>query len=591
MKKINLVMAVLGTVALVSCVKEEFENNDGLSAVSENSIVFKVRGGASTRAGDGEAVTRGVTIPLGKGADGNSFYLEETVANLDAAKPIITRGTPAYTENIGVLYANNMGVYGFSQDVTFETMDDQQLSDGGWRFHHKYGGDPWPEGDETTVDFYLRMPATQTGVTSGYTYGKTTSGAGKITFDYTSPDTATGMQDIVFGYSAISKKMHRTTLPTGVPVLFNHALTGVKFAIGNDTTDIRLNKVAITKIVFSGLYDKGTCTITPASENNGTDNPDIYSSATAAVWGDLQFVSDSLFSGTYTDTVSFAANGTFGDYGKYPDSFAAAGNVRNLGDASASQTFWLIPQDMTNDVKLTIYYSYGEVDNHWTINLGEALSGITWKAGQLRTYTIKIDDVNLMIEDDVDIQGGEDDGFEGSVKSNVTITNTGNTKAFIRAALVGQWLDHNNDPVFGFTDKVNRLYLVESWYEDQFVNEDHEHGVFTGLPGYKESESKRNGYLHNDWQLCTDGYYYYTKVVEPSDTTTALFKTYKVGTIPNSEIAGAQIDNKSMHFTLEIATQAISAISTVTGTPYEDEEWADAWENALGEKPQNKTRQ
>ena len=104
MKKIYyFAMAVLGTVVMVSCIKEIEDNNNPLTPLGKNTVAFTVSSGIETRAGDvEEAVTRGVTIPLGKVDDGPSLCLEETVIEMDAVAPI-TRGTPAYTENAGVL--------------------------------------------------------------------------------------------------------------------------------------------------------------------------------------------------------------------------------------------------------------------------------------------------------------------------------------------------------------------------------------------------------------------------------------------------------------------------------------------------------
>ena len=176
----------------------------------------------------------------------------------------------------------------------------------------------------------------------------------------------------------------------------------------------------------------------------------------------------------------------------------------------------------------------------------------------------------------------------------MTITNTGNTRAFIRAALVGQWLDYQNDPVFGFTDKVNNLYKVASWYEDQFVTLEgaekpaRKQGEFVGLAGYDMANP------NNGWQLCEDGYYYYMLAVEPGAITTALFTSYEIGLIPNSEIAGQELDNASMHFELEIATQAIKANSLDGTVPQvgsgqaKTDDWAGAWAKALGSAPVKK---
>ena len=451
MKKIYyFAMAVLGTVAMVSCVKDVEDNNSPISQLGKNTITFSVNSGATTRSGgESDAVTRGVTIPLGGVEGGPSFCLEETVTDLYAAAPI-TRGTPAYTENAGVLYANNMAVYsgdGTFGDATFENMDDSQIAGGGWRYFHTYAADPWPASGD--AHFYLRMPANMTGVTFGEDAYTT---AGAITFTYTSPATAAAQQDILFAYTEMDKDTYKTNhFTNGMPVLFNHALTGVKFAIGNDKSEIDYSeertKIAITEISFKGLKDHGTCTITPAASGTKV-------SAGAAAWNATTTL-DSLSSGTYADTVFFKKGGSFGDNGgDYPDSFAAAGNAQNLNDAAGTQTFWLIPQVISADVQLTIKYTFAGTENYWVIDLGSILEGVNWQAGQLRTYTIKVNEVNVKIADTVTATYKENQPlttlsgepilkpngdpylytYYGGTKDEVTITNTGNTDVYIRAA-------------------------------------------------------------------------------------------------------------------------------------------------------------
>ena len=598
MKKIYLIaFTVLATLALGSCVQEIQDDNTSNVALAENGIAFVMNGGPATRADEGTAVvSQGVTIPLGKTENGTSLYLEETVTNLDAVAPV-TRGTPAYTENLGVLYANQLGVHadqGNFGELAFNS--DSEIKNGYWRYSHVYDSDPWPANENTPVKFYLRMPADINGFTvtngeSTATYAPDYDGE-SISITYYSPKTAADMQDILFGYKKMSKSEYKgLQAEGGAKVTLYHALTGIKFRIGNTAEDFAKNTISIDEISFVGLKDYGTCVITPSAG----------SSASAAVWSDLGVTEGAVFSsGEYGTPVEYSKDGgSFGDgVGSYPNSFANANDYdKNLNDAAATQTFWLIPQVMTADIRLKITYTFDGNQTTGYLNFGKILaesreSGVEWKAGELRTYTIRVEDVNVQIDDVVEIDGSEDDGFKGSTKSQVVIKNTGNTKAFIRAAIVGQWLDYQNNPVFGFTDKVNNLYIVESWYEDQFVNEDHEHGFFVGLPGYLEKSgtgetatSTRNPNPNNGWQLCTDGYYYYLTAVDPGAATGgSLFTSYEVGTIPNTEIAGAQIDHKEMHFELEIATQAISALQS-NGEPYT---WADAWANALGSAPVKK---
>ncbi len=602
MRKIYLIaFTVLATLALGSCVREIQDDNSSLTPVGDNGIAFVMKGGVATRAGEVASVSKGVSIPLGVTEDGTSLYLEETVTQLDAAP--ITRGTPAYTENLGVLYANQLRVKAeggsFGEEV-FETTGQPEEGNPAWRYVHTYAADPWPESETTPVSFYLQMPATINGFTT--TAGGTTVTATPvcsdetIVFDYVSPATAAQMQDILFGYLSINNRDYKKTLPNGAPVTVYHALTGVKFAIGNTTADIADNKITIDTISFVGLKDAGTCTI--ALPSSGTPT-----SANVASWEiDDEIVNSSLTSGKYSDTVTFKASGSFGpNGGNYAESFASAGNVRNLGDVTATQTFWLIPQAMTDNVKLRIAYTFAGKQSVGFLEIGKALAGITWKPGELRTYTIRVEDVNLKIEDKV-AAGTGDNKVLGSKKNDIVITNTGNTEVFIRAAIVGQWLDDDNNPVFGFTDKVNKLYLVESWYEDQFVSHSGEHGVFVDLPGYwnktvQGHNTEATAYTNptNNWKYNSeDGYYYYTKVVAPGKATgetgvdantgnllhDPLFTSYTVSKVPKAEIGGVELKDVSMHFTLEIATQAISARKS-NGEVLDDSDYAAAWAAAL----------
>lgn len=229
-------------------------------------------------------VQKGATIELASDENGHKLFLEETIEDLNRAWAPVTRGTPAYTENIGVLYKDNMSVYASALgEATFQTMDDDVYArksgygtGEGWRYNHNYASDPWAGADN--YDFYFRMPVNMTGV-SGLNYGKSGNDL-TITFNYTSPTTAAKQQDIIFAARNITKAEHLASLPNGAPVLFNHALTGVKFAIANP------DEAMITSVEFTGLKGQGTCTIKPAKETDYSDT-DTYSSAKAVDWEPL----------------------------------------------------------------------------------------------------------------------------------------------------------------------------------------------------------------------------------------------------------------------------------------------------------------
>ena len=116
-------------------------------------------------------------------------------------------------------------------------------------------------------------------------------------------------------------------------------------------------------------------------------------------------------------------------------------------------------------------------------------------------------------------------------------------------------------------------------------------GEFEGLVGY-------GGATSSYWVKGKDGYYYFMYVVPadggkipgayktvsngaaedvtgPSDP---LFTSYKIKTAPNSQLAGL---NVTIHFELEVATQAVSA-KNLDGSYLT---WKEAWIKALGYDP------
>ena len=570
MKK-QFILAAIAAIALTSCQQEK--NSEGnINPAGKNSVSFVLQGGGATRSGEATApVRQGVNLSLGQIAEGVELFLEETIADLDVAE---TRGTPVYTENLGYLYRDKMGVHTstYTGDVTYKQISEDNLADGKyWCYGYEYPTNIWP--DETTpVDFAFRMPVDMTGVSLTYNGAATT-------FTYTSPTTATGTKDIIFGGISINHKDYYDAYAKfgGAKVTLYHALTGVKFAIAN--TEEEVANIQIDKITFTGLVNTGTCTFTP------TDSKITWTNTNAAEGNTISQTFDTSDLVTYDKAT---------DGNHFADSYFDGGIKQNINDAAASKTFWLMPQTLSaaSTAKLKIEYTINGTSDSMEIDV-KNLHAQTWNPGELRTLTFKLNDVNLKIEDQVSIAGTAATGFEGSSKTNVTITNTGNTRAFIRAAIVGQWMcDITNSagdviesyPIFGFTDKVNNLYQVESWYEDQFVKTTAgTHGTFVGLPGYKGGSNPLNG-----WVLCEDNYYYYQTAVEPVDPTVAgsgqtapLFTKYTVGTMPMPEVGGAEIEHKNMHFELEIATQAIAA-NKLDGTV---ETWQDAWKKALGTAP------
>ena len=600
MKKSYIVLTVLAMAALVSCQ----ENEINYKPLEKGEVGFYLKGARTTKAGD-VATVKGVTLPLGNDGRGNSFVLEQTITDLDAMGPE-TKGTPAYTENVIDLYGGKFTATVIGKNGTYEEKGEFVYDSAYKKFIRKYDNDLW---DNAALTFYMWMPgALDASVNSGNGIAVSNLSGGKITFSYdgsgllaASADSvlAKDMTDLLFTSRSFSGKgtgNGQYNEKEGADVLFHHVFTGVKFASSNPAEDDATIK--INEVIFRGLQDKGTCVVTPAAEGGSySDDPTNYSSASTSVWTPAS----SPVSGTSYSTGAISG---FADYSKstytFPDSFTAKGKDgkstgdRNFNDDNASQTLWIMPQTIGSDVKLTIKYTITrdgvEEPGEWTIDFGDYLSKtgtqIELKAGQLHTFYIKIDDVNVMIEDEVDATDEE--------KNNVVITNTGSVDAFIRAAIIGQWLDEEGNPVFGFQDGLTDYFEVDSWYDDQFgegvdKTETIHHGSFSDLAGYSD---KIHGTTYanplNGWLLCDDGFYYYTEVVEAGkDAGGSLFTSYKVNPdFPRNVDTG--VTNHEIYFQLEISTQAVSAKMTAEKEGKSNYTWDAAWERALGYKPVKK---
>ena len=554
-KEIKLAaLAAIGALLACSCVKEITE--EPKQYTPEEGAVSFVMEGISTRT---SSPVQTITHVLGYDDNGNKYALLETVTMMDGYVPEApaTRGTPVYTENVESVYNGTFnGVITGSTGNVIAGDDAFNLMNAGGPWRRMIGYNPWAQSDPLT--FFLRMPATATGV-ENLEYGFENN-AGKIEFDYTTPATAAEQQDILFATRTISEETYMSEFSTngGANVLFRHALTGVKFAIGNNTTEPGTRHPAgevqtfIKKVEITGLKDKGHAKFCPdnTSETNN-DNINVFSSAGSFTWSDVDGSStETVYRQEFTEEniINYAKGENDAVGGA--DSFYAAGQNHNLNNANASLTFWFIPQEITADVKITVTFyvwngiSTGE-DVVLDFNLGAALLGqgdednpginVEWKPGQLRTFTLKPTTVDVDITDEVE---------NNTTKKNVVITNTGNKEAYIRVAIVGNWVDKTTGDI------------LAPWDETQ--------GTFTGL-GIADKWVKNE----------TDGFWYYIgtnepedtpAVVKPGKTTYPLFTEYtKPDPLPEGVPADAGL----------VMDLVVQAIDLATATTY-----AEAWEVA-----------
>ena len=614
MKRIYFVIAALAAVTLASCEKEkDFKD---VTPLGKDDIAFSLQS-AATRSTDAMAPKAGMTIKLD-----SQVCLEETIEEMDYAAPA-TRGVPAYTFNVGEIY-KTMDVYGDSDGfgaATFERMDEEMIENKGWRYWHNYGtASPWP--DETTpVDFYFSMPAQATGVTDP-DYAD-----GQITFTFDSPTNGAAKQDILFSHTAVSKSVHDGNLPNGTPVTMYHALTGVKFRNGH--TNDGSTKTIIKSVKFKNLKSHGVCTVTPATEGTSKDK---------VVWEGLEkkatftmtlnnpdyFVEDE--NGNYKkegNKYKKVADGETGDYSINPDdgtvtyddnskykgtSWNAAATDHNLNDRDGSMTFWFIPQQIDESVELEITFLVKTPDTPdgtevpHVIKFGELVTKTEgegedaektyteWKAGQLRTYTLKPFDVDVEIFDEMD----------DLTKDNLHVTNTGNVDEYVRIMVIGNWYgwkpgqSRSEEPsiMVGYQYESAEAAAAHNHPDDPMVRPWYREDDVYGL-GFDETFPKgRPAEGRTDWVRGTGSYFYYTSKIgagQQLSGTQALFQHYELDEdyIPEIYIPVSNSTTRQLavgvHLVMEIVVQAVP--TTVNG---QEVDWKTAWSYAIGKEIKEK---
>ncbi len=107
--------------------------------------------------------------------------------------------------------------------------------------------------------------------------------------------------------------------------------------------------------------------------------------------------------------------------------------------------------------------------------------------------------------------------LDDNTKKDVTVKNTGNVDAYIRAQIIVTWVDEKRNPYGGAVPALGTDYTI-TWPES------------------------------SDWTKGSDGFYYYKQPVAPDDSTTNLFDELKV--VENLE---------GYRLSVEILSQSIQA--------------------------------
>lgn len=582
MKTRNIAFILLAGVALLvtSCLNN---TETFYGEIGKNDIAFKL-GSVQTKAASDDFAPVPQKVATFKMDDGQSLVLEETVVSLNGGPD--TKGTPAFTENV-------LDLYGTFSAIANPNSSTNSLPDAEFEFdsstnywtHHYYSGNVW---DKAPFKFYLRMPTSPAGVTSAYTYNDD----GSIEFDYTSPGTAAGQQDILFTYTELEDESKN-----GKEVVFYHALTGIKFSnffTNKEMDDRTVAKTIIKEVTLTGNSKKG------GLKNSG--HCKVNSDGTVT-WSNLS--GNATFAITAGSAPNDTTNYKDSQYGldKLLDKKATA---RNINDADGSLTFWVVPQQFVDStVMISVKFDIelvGEngtkttyTDKVYEVSLGPR----NWTAGQLHTFTLKPLVVSVELEDHMD-----EDKF---VKSNVRVDNTGNVFQYVRVNLVANWVgnvqtapnvydDEDDSILMGYIndtkngDEYVSYEMVEAWNDkDGKTN----YGKFTKLTPKSTTVPAPEANVVNNW-VRYDKYYYYILPIGPDDSVTdQLFEKYEVGPSPEFWIPdqwGVRRKAGNVHLIMDLMVQAIPAPVDADGNVLDNTDgqgYIRAWVKALGKTSPN----
>ncbi len=270
------------------------------------------------------------------------------------------------------------------------------------------------------------------------------------TFTYHTPESdgqndAFNQPDIVF---AMRKDVAKSNEP--ISLLFHHALSAITFKVGKMPTDLMLKRIGI-----NNLYGAGECSFTLADTDANRIN--------------FEWIQTGQRNCNYTQNLFETA---------------VAGNI--IGTAEC--TFLVVPQSISAETAITLNFTIGDRKYTLTKNIGQLVD-------QFLPDTNYVFTISMPDEVDVDV----DDTVDGIVKRDVRIQNTGITTCYIRATIVGSWVN-------------SRGYVQEGWDETT-------QGTFTYGAEWNEH-----------WKRGDDGYYYHLTPVKRDEYTYPLFDTYTLTT-------------------------------------------------------------
>ena len=327
----------------------------------------------------------------------------------------------------------------------------------------------WPNNEGDYISFYGYALYNNNGDFTNFTINKLKQSA---SFSYELPaatsndeevkNDAEKQPDLIF---SITPEQKKKAINGKVNLVFHHALSAILFKMGNMPEG-----VVITDISLKSVSTSGDCTYSLVEED-----------------GEMNMVfkwSGQNEDGNYTQTFNKTKT-------------TESGEVLITGN---EQLFMMIPQNLDEAI-LEISFKVGEKTHVLQSPLNLEDFPQSWNADTKYTYVISTSEMV-----DVEI----DDLCTATVKSDVKIQNTGFSDAYLRATVVGYWVNQAG-------------IIVEPWsFED-----DTKGSIDWSYDGTAYWESVSNASKWGDyWERKEDGFYYYKHIVSPTQYTYPLFDKY-----------------------------------------------------------------
>ena len=515
-------LATLALLAVVSCQKDELVAPVSPVVAPDGSLVFSVSSPSSLETkssyvGDMELASE----------DGKTINVSMSVMDVIESLPDQTSQTKGALISGSNLQNYKIGLNSFLEKSSSLYINDQlkfgddshSYQPNGYETAHHWTPDNghsyyWPKAN--ALDFWAWAPYDKVkaaidnsaaGAAVKISDFKVDNKKGELTFGYDLGATdATAQPDLMFAQiGGLTKENVAEKNTTGcVPLEFKHALSAIQFKVVS-TKGAKINYIKLVDVVKTG---------------------------------DCKLASGAI---TWTDNAVSSSNKA-----SYSHNFKADVTADTPSDFYSTDTeanFMMIPQALgTQKIEISISIDENSAPEIFVGTI-PTTSVEGWAAGKVYVYTINIDEnVNVTVTDEVvaGTSGGQ------NVKQNLTVRNSGNTKAYIRAAIVANWVDERGHIINSAWNPTNGSWTVN------------------------KAAATAPGGAGTGWTLGDDGFYYYKyQVPGGAETIGKLFDSYTPAAAP-----------ANAHLEMQIVVQAIQANMLINpnGTSFKEGTAAYGWE-------------